>query len=95
MKKKKIPTFKSEGEEREFWRNHDTADYVDWSEAKEVAFPNLRPSTRTISLRLPEAMLEDLKNLARKRDVPYQSLIKIMLAERIEAELAKRKHQAA
>ncbi|HWM93590.1 MAG TPA: BrnA antitoxin family protein [Thermoanaerobaculia bacterium] len=85
-----IPKFKSEDEEREFWATHDSTDYVDWSRAKAVSFPRLRPSTRTISLRLPEALLENLKMLANKRDVPYQSLLKIFLAERIDQELRQR-----
>lgn len=84
---KKIPRLKSEAEEREFWAKADSADYIDWSEAKRIVFPNLKPSLRTISLRLPESMLEELKLLANKHDVPYQSLIKLFLAERIEKEL--------
>lgn len=83
---KPIPEFQSEAEEREFWETHDSTEYVDWSQAEVVKFPNLRPSTKTISLRLPEPLLEDLKALAHKRDVPYQSLLKIFLAERVEAE---------
>jgi len=84
---KAIPKFESEDAEREFWATHDSDDYVDWSRAKRVSFPNLKPSTRTISLRLPEALIENLKMLANKRDVPYQSLLKIFLAERVEQEL--------
>jgi predicted DNA binding CopG/RHH family protein len=84
---KKIPRLKSEAEEREFWAKADSTDYIDWSKAKKVVFPNLKPSLRTISLRLPESMLEELKRLANKHDVPYQSLIKLFLAERIEKEL--------
>ena len=84
---KKIPEFKSEDEEREFWATHDSSDYMDWSDAKTMRFPNLKPSVKKISLRLPAAMLEELKILANKRDVPYQSLMKIFLAERIEKEL--------
>ena len=86
-KLKPIPEFKNEDEEREFWSKHDSTEYLDWSKAKKVAFPNLKPSVKTISIRLPEMMLEELKLLANKRDVPYQSLLKIFLAERIEAEL--------
>ena len=82
-----IPKFSSEDEEREFWATHDSADYVDWSRAKPAVFSRLKPSTQTISLRLPEAVLENLKMLANKRDVPYQSLLKVFLAERIEQEL--------
>jgi predicted DNA binding CopG/RHH family protein len=82
-----IPKFESEDQEREFWANHDSADYIDWSRAQATAFPRLKPTTRTISLRLPEVLIENLKMLANKRDVPYQSLLKIYLAERIEEEL--------
>jgi predicted DNA binding CopG/RHH family protein len=82
-----IPRFESEDEEREFWATHDSTDYIDWNRAKPVTFSRLKPSTRTISLRLPEGLLENLKVLANKRDVPYQSLLKIFLAERIEEEL--------
>lgn len=88
---KPIPKFDSEDEEREFWATHNSTDYVDWSRAKPVSFSQLKPSTRTISLRLPEALLENLKMLANKRDVPYQSLLKIFLAERIDQEL-RQKH---
>jgi predicted DNA binding CopG/RHH family protein len=85
--KKHIPAFKNEAEERRFWQTHDSTEYLDWSEAKEVLMPKLRPTTRSISIRLPEAMVEELKLLANKRDVPYQSLLKVFLSERIEAEL--------
>jgi len=84
---KQIPKFKSEDEEREFWETHDSTEYVDWRKAKKAVFSNLKPSVKKISLRLPESMLEELKLLANKRDVPYQSLLKIFLAERIEKEL--------
>ncbi len=84
---KQIPKFKSEDEEREFWATHDSTEYVDWRKAKKAVFSNLKPSVKKISLRLPESMLEELKLLANKRDVPYQSLLKIFLAERIEKEL--------
>lgn len=87
MKKKPIPKFENEAEERAFWAVNDSADYVDWSKAARVSMPNLKPSVRTISLRLPEIMLENLKMLANKRDVPYQSLLKLYLSERIEEEL--------
>jgi predicted DNA binding CopG/RHH family protein len=87
MKKKKVPKFKSEDQEREFWVKEDSTAYVDWSRARRVILPNLKPSLKTISLRLPEIMLAELKLLANKRDVPYQSLIKIFLAERLEQEL--------
>jgi predicted DNA binding CopG/RHH family protein len=84
---KKIPKFKTEAEEREFWANADSSDYIDWSKARRVLLPNIKPSLRTISLRLPEIMLEELKLIANKRDVPYQSLIKIFLSERLSKEL--------
>ena len=85
--KKKIPKFKSESEERLFWQKHDSSEYVDWSDAESVVMPKLKPSTRSISIRLPESMIEELKVLANKRDVPYQSLLKIFISERIDAEL--------
>jgi predicted DNA binding CopG/RHH family protein len=85
--KKRIPKFKNEDEERKFWATHDSTDYIDWSKGKKVVLSKLKPSIKTISLRLPESMLEELKLLANKRDVPYQSLLKIYLAERIEEEL--------
>lgn len=84
---KPIPKFESEDEEREFWATHDSTDYVDWSRAKPTTFPRLKPTTQTISLRLPEFLLENLKMLANKRDIPYQSLLKVFLAERVEQEL--------
>lgn len=84
---KQIPKFKNEDEEREFWATHDSTDYVNWDKAKKITFSNLKPSVKKISLRLPETMIEELKLLANKRDVPYQSLLKIFLAERIEKEL--------
>ena len=92
---KKIPKFQSEEEEQRFWAEHDSTAYVDWSEARPVVLSNLRPSTKTISLRLPEHMLEELKLLANKRDVPYQSLLKMYLAERIEQELRSSRKRAS
>ena len=89
--KKIIPKFKTETEERRFWQQHDSSEYLDWSEAEEIVLPKLKPSTRTISVRLPESMLEELKVLANKRDVPYQSLLKIFLSERIDTELHRAK----
>ena len=83
-KQKKIPEFKTETEEREFWESHDSTDYVDWTQARRASFPNLKPSTKTISLRLPEALLDRIKIEANKRDMPYQSLIKAWLAEDVE-----------
>ena len=85
--KKKIPEFKNEDEEREFWAAHDSTRYVDWKKAKRTVMADLKPSLKTISLRLPESMLEELKLLAHKRDVPYQSLLKIFLSEKIREEL--------
>jgi predicted DNA binding CopG/RHH family protein len=84
---KDIPTFATEEEEREFWATHDSTEYVDWDKAEAVILPKLKPSTKTISLRLPELMLNELRLLANKRDVPYQSLIKMFLKERIDQEL--------
>lgn len=84
---KPIPDFQNEDEEREFWSTHDTTEHLDWDKAEEVVLPNLKPSTRTISLRLPDFMLNELRLLANRRDVPYQSLIKIFLKERIDQEL--------
>jgi predicted DNA binding CopG/RHH family protein len=83
-KVKKTPKFKSEQEEREFWETHDSSDYVDWSGAESVSLPNLKPSTKTISLRLPEGLLDSIKIEANKRDMPYQSLIKAWLAEDVK-----------
>ena len=90
MKKKlkTIPKFKTEAEERVFWERHDSTEYIDWSQAKTVRFPNVKPSTQAISLRLPLSLLEKIKVEANRRDVPYQSLLKLFLAERLEDELA-------
>ena len=85
--KKKIPTFKTEAAERHFWETHSSVEYIDWSDAEKVVLPKLKPSTKTISLRLPESMVNELKLLANKRDVPYQSLLKVFLSERIDSEL--------
>ena len=82
-KLKSIPLFKTEAEERRFWETHDSTDYVDWSKAERVRFPNLKPSTTAISIRLPRGLLEQIKIAANKRDVPYQSLIKMWLAEKV------------
>lgn len=82
-----IPAFGSEAEEREFWETHDAGPFVDWRQARVGVFPNLRPSTETISLRLPAALLAELKALANRRDVPYQSLLKVFLAERVAREV--------
>jgi predicted DNA binding CopG/RHH family protein len=84
---KEIPDFKDEEEERAFWATHDSSEYIDWDSAESAILPQLKPSTKTISLRLPEAMLDELRVIANKRDVPYQSLIKVFLKERIDQEL--------
>src|SRR5438132_5946276 len=84
--RKAISMFNSEADERTFWETHDTSAFVDWSKARVAVFPNLKPSTETISLRLPAALLAELKALANKRDVPYQSLLKVFLAERVDRE---------
>jgi len=83
-KRKPIPDFKSETEERAFWETRDSSDYVDWSKAERARFANLKPSTKAISLRLPVDLLERIKTAANKRDVPYQSLIKVWLSEKID-----------
>ena len=83
---KKVPKFKNEDEERTFWATHDSTEYIYWKKAKKVVLSNLKPSVKSISLRLPESMIEELKLLANKKDVPYQSLLKIFLAERIGEE---------
>lgn len=85
---KPIPEFRTEAEERRFWETHDSTDYVDWSGAQRMRFPNLRPSTQAISLRLPISLLEKIKVEAHRRDVPYQSLIKVWLAEKAEQTLS-------
>jgi predicted DNA binding CopG/RHH family protein len=88
MKKlKRIPVFKSEDEEREFWTTHDSTEYINMSEAKKVIFPNLKPTTKAISIRMPTHVLEKLKMLANKKDIPYQSLLKMLLTEKVEEEL--------
>jgi predicted DNA binding CopG/RHH family protein len=85
-KKKRVPEFRSEDEARQFWGAHDSTEFIDWRTAKRYKFPNLKPTLRTISVRLPVSMIEDLKILANKRDVPYQSLLKVFLAERLQEE---------
>jgi predicted DNA binding CopG/RHH family protein len=81
---KKIPNFKTEAEERDFWEKNDSSDYLDWNKAQSVSMPNLKPSTKTISLRLPEGLLESIKIEANKLDMPYQSLIKVWLADDVK-----------
>ncbi len=85
--KNKIPDFSTEDEEREFWSKSDSTEYVDWVQSNNTILPNLKPSTKKISLRLPEIMIDELKLLANKRDIPYQSLLKIFLAEKISHEM--------
>ncbi len=80
----KVPDFATEEEERAFWEDHDSAEVVDWERAERARFPNLKPSTKSISLRLPEPLLERIRQEANRRDVPYQSLIKVWLAEKLE-----------
>lgn len=86
-KRKKLPTFRDEDQEREFWSKADSPGYVDWEGAERVVLSSLKPTQKTISLRLPAMMLAELKRLANKRDVPYQSLLKIFVAERLDQEL--------
>jgi predicted DNA binding CopG/RHH family protein len=83
-KTKAPPTFVSEADEQAFWQKHDSSPYVDWSKAKRARFPNLKPSTTAISIRLPAGLLDEIKVAANKRDVPYQSLIKMWLAEKVK-----------
>ena len=95
MRQKKIPRFRTEDHEREFWASRDSTDYVDWSQARKVTLPNLRPTLKTISLRLPASLLAELKLIANKRDVPYQSLLKTFLAERVREELVGKRRRSA
>jgi predicted DNA binding CopG/RHH family protein len=89
MKKlKKLPKFNNEKEEREFWDSNDSADYLDWSKADFSIFPNLKSSTKTISIRMPEQLLDSIKVLANKADVPYQSYMKFMLSEKVKERLS-------
>ncbi len=85
--RKRLPKLAGEDRERDFWATHDSTAYLDWKKAKRLTLPNLKPSLKTISIRLPASMIEDLKGLANQRDVPYQSLLKVFLAERIDREL--------
>ena len=87
MARKLIPTFTSEAEEQNFWQKHDSTDYIDWSKGRIGVFPELKSSTKTISLRLPESLLAAIKTLANKKDVPYQSLMKVFLSEKLQDEL--------
>ena len=87
---KPIPNFENEDEERDFWSENDSSEYLNWKSAEQVLFPSLKPSTKVISLRLPESLLDALRQMANERDVPYQSLIKIFLQERIEQDFKSR-----
>lgn len=87
MARKPIPKFKSEAQEQDFWATHDSTEYVDWSQGRVAVFPELKASTQTISLRLPQSLLDALKSIANKKDVPYQSLLKIFLSERVNEEM--------
>ena len=87
MARKATPKFKTESQEQDFWTTHDSTEYVDWSQGKIAILPELKASTQTISLRLPESLLAALKMIANKKDVPYQSLLKIFLSERVNQEL--------
>jgi predicted DNA binding CopG/RHH family protein len=93
-KLKRIPEFASEAEEQEFWATADTTEYFDWSQARRVVFPKLRPTTTPISMRLPETLLSELKRLANEQDVPYQSLMKVYLADRVALERRRRGRKA-
>lgn len=93
-KLKPIPKFKTEDEEREFWSKEDSSKYIDWSAAQRVVFPNLKYSTESISIRMPSSILDRIKAMANERDVPYQSLIKMILADRVEEEMAKYKKRS-
>lgn len=93
-KLKPIPEFDSEAEEQEFWATADTTEYFDWSNARRVVFPKLKPTTTPISMRLPETLLTELKRLANEQDVPYQSLMKVYLAERVALERRRRAPKA-
>lgn len=91
---KKIPVFRTEDAERKFWAHADSTEYVDWSRARVVRFPHLRPSSTAISVRLPDTLLTELKLLANERDVPYQSLLKVYLADRVTAERRRARRRA-
>ena len=90
QKLKKIPRFKNEEQERQFWSDNDSAEYVDYSKTEQASFPDLHPTTKSISIRLPVYLMNRLKEIANKRDIPYQSLIKLYLSEKVEAESSKR-----
>lgn len=89
--KKELPDFQNEQEERDFWADHDSVDYLDWDDGQTARFPKLKPTTKSISIRLPQALIEDLKILANKRDIPYQSLLKVFLTEKVDDEFGKKR----
>lgn len=91
IKFKQLPVFKSEDDERDFWADHDSSEYIDWSKAKMAIFPNLKLSTKSITIRMTESLIDSLKVLANKKDVPYQSLIKMYLTEKVKEEYASSK----
>ena len=93
-KLKPIPKFATEAAEQKFWATADTTEYFDWTQARRVVFPNLKPTTTPISMRLPETLLTDLKRLANEQDVPYQSLMKVYLAERVAEERGRPRRRA-
>ena len=82
---KPLPKFETEAQERAYWESHDSSDRLDWTQAKKVSLPNLKPTTKTISLRLPQHLLDSIKVAANARDVPYQSLIKVWLQEKLHS----------
>lgn len=86
---KKIPQFDNEDKEREFWSNNDATEYINFAKSKKMYLPNIKPTTRSISIRLPESLIYKLKNIANKKDIPYQSLIKLFLAEKVNEEMKK------
>lgn len=90
---KEIPNFQSEAEEREFWAKHDSTEFIDWATAESVALPNLKPTMKTVSLRMPEFIIDELRMIARKRDISYQALIKVFIKERIDQEHRQRSLQ--
>lgn len=89
--RKRIPKFNTEDQEQKFWASHDSTDYLDWSKGKKMVLPELKPSVVSISIRLPESMLEELKLLANKTDIPYQSLMKMFLSERLHEEFISKR----
>ena len=95
QKLKKRPTFKSDKQEADFWTSHDSTEYINYAKSQRVVFPRLKPSTETISLRLPKSLLDQLKTLANKRDVPYQTLLKLFVLERVEVELHRKAAKAS